>query len=102
MCVIRLASDCYVFFLKQRTAYVMRISDWSSDVCSSDLGRRHPTSASIPMPYCTNSATTRPRSPACAGAAPSERRVFVRLEFGRRHSYQIGGESCRERACQYV
>src|SRR3546814_1882335 len=26
-----------VFFFKQRTAYEMRISDWSSDVCSSDL-----------------------------------------------------------------
>src|SRR3546814_2355353 len=29
----------YVFFFKQKTAYEMRISDWSSDVCSSDLGR---------------------------------------------------------------
>src|SRR3546814_1372622 len=35
--------DCYVvdefvfFFVKQKTAYEMRISDWSSDVCSSDL-----------------------------------------------------------------
>src|SRR3546814_15965609 len=28
----------YFFFFKQRTAYEMRISDWSSDVCSSDLG----------------------------------------------------------------
>src|SRR3546814_16798671 len=27
----------FVFFFKQKTAYVMRISDWSSDVCSSDL-----------------------------------------------------------------
>src|SRR3546814_2805172 len=53
-------ADCYVFlsclcvkgklvtffFFKQKTAYEMRISDWSSDVCSSDLGdgpwhRRH-------------------------------------------------------------
>src|SRR3546814_1114985 len=30
---------CYFFFFKQKTAYEMRISDWSSDVCSSDLGR---------------------------------------------------------------
>src|SRR3546814_8033044 len=30
----------YVFFCKQKTAYEMRISDWSSDVCSSDLGHR--------------------------------------------------------------
>src|SRR3546814_5153582 len=27
----------YFFFFKQKTAYDMRISDWSSDVCSSDL-----------------------------------------------------------------
>src|SRR3546814_3134566 len=29
--------DCCFFFFKQKTAYEMRISDWSSDVCSSDL-----------------------------------------------------------------
>src|SRR3546814_10900754 len=29
-----------VFFFKQKTAYEMRISDWSSDVCSSDLLQR--------------------------------------------------------------
>src|SRR3546814_10126727 len=28
---------CIIFFFKQKTAYEMRISDWSSDVCSSDL-----------------------------------------------------------------
>src|SRR3546814_13477113 len=32
MCVV-----CIFFFFKQKTAYEMRISDWSSDVCSSDL-----------------------------------------------------------------
>src|SRR3546814_6055225 len=31
MCVL------FFFFFKQNTAYVMRISDWTSDVCSSDL-----------------------------------------------------------------
>src|SRR3546814_8089111 len=30
---------CFFFFFKQKTAYEMRISDWSSDVCSSDLLR---------------------------------------------------------------
>src|SRR3546814_10628639 len=30
------------FFFKQKTAYEMRISDWSSDVCSSDLHRHSP------------------------------------------------------------
>src|SRR3546814_5737662 len=34
--VLMLCSFC-VFFFKQKTAYEMRISDWSSDVCSSDL-----------------------------------------------------------------
>src|SRR3546814_7634410 len=30
------------FFFKQKTAYEMRISDWSSDVCSSDLNQADP------------------------------------------------------------
>src|SRR3546814_973539 len=30
----------YFFFFKQKTAYELRISDWSSDVCSSDLAAR--------------------------------------------------------------
>src|SRR3546814_5861406 len=30
----------FFFFFKQKTAYEMRISDWSSDVCSSDLWHR--------------------------------------------------------------
>src|SRR3546814_12443784 len=31
----------FFFFFKQKTAYEMRISDWSSDVCSSDLHEMH-------------------------------------------------------------
>src|SRR3546814_3869850 len=35
---------CIVLFFKQKTAYEMRISDWSSDVCSSDLrAQRNPS-----------------------------------------------------------
>src|SRR3546814_5055554 len=46
------------FFFKQKTAYEMRISDWSSDVCSSDLrGARAPT--------CIRGGKARPRR-ACA------------------------------------
>src|SRR3546814_6292438 len=46
---------CYVFFFKQKTAYEMRISDWSSDVCSSDLyvaeiTRRHGKRHLLPLP----------------------------------------------------
>src|SRR3546814_16683105 len=37
----------FLFFFKQKTAYEMRISDWSSDVCSSDLQR---TDAPPPWP----------------------------------------------------
>src|SRR3546814_3879911 len=33
----------FIFFFKQKTAYEMRISDWSSDVCSSDLTKDIPT-----------------------------------------------------------
>src|SRR3546814_1598868 len=44
MCIVRsslFTRSClvYFFFLKQMTAYEMRISDWSSDVCSSDLAK---------------------------------------------------------------
>src|SRR3546814_3496810 len=35
--VIHVVCLCFFFFFKQKTAYEMRISDWSSDVCSSDL-----------------------------------------------------------------
>src|SRR3546814_6464092 len=37
MLVCLLLFSCVFFFFKQKTAYEMRISDWSSDVCSSDL-----------------------------------------------------------------
>src|SRR3546814_1535506 len=36
--VIHYEFEVVFFFFKQKTAYEMRISDWSSDVCSSDLG----------------------------------------------------------------
>src|SRR3546814_6839579 len=56
---ILLAGLMYCFlFLKQKTAYEMRISDWSSDVCSSDLlrtmadvGPNHPTTRSFSAAY---------------------------------------------------
>src|SRR3546814_2618687 len=46
-CLYMLSVLCvYFFFFKQKTAYEMRISDWSSDVCSSDLqddGKKYPS-----------------------------------------------------------
>src|SRR3546814_1605151 len=55
-----------VFFFKQKTAYEMRISDWSSDVCSSDLGAsdEFPNLAEVP---------TEPR----AHSAPEERAAII-------------------------
>src|SRR3546814_13148103 len=44
------------FFFKQKTAYEMRISDWSSDVCSSDLYYTGPAAA-----LCLSCASTRSR-----------------------------------------
>src|SRR3546814_9872812 len=40
MVVVGYYLSCCFFFFKQKTAYEMRISDWSSDVCSSDLGHQ--------------------------------------------------------------
>src|SRR3546814_10293806 len=37
MCAVAVLVACFFFFFKQKTAYELRISDWSSDVCSSDL-----------------------------------------------------------------
>src|SRR3546814_10410804 len=60
----------YVFFFKQKTAYEMRISDWSSDVCSSDLeARRKPGARGL-----GHSRGRHPRTPGdaqpCADPAP--------------------------------
>src|SRR3546814_8967027 len=52
---------CYVlmiivfFFFKQKTAYELRISDWSSDVCSSDLRAR------LPLPVAAGEHGREPR-----------------------------------------
>src|SRR3546814_4036732 len=46
----------YFFFFKQKTAYEMRISDWSSDVCSSDLsfgGSSSAVGSSLRWPWRT-------------------------------------------------
>src|SRR3546814_16008590 len=44
LCLSLMCCNCcsrVFLFFKQKTAYDMRISDWSSDVCSSDLHGRH-------------------------------------------------------------
>src|SRR3546814_2632770 len=42
----------FVLFFKQKTAYEMRISDWSSDVCSSDLQQYHSNIANNVIKGC--------------------------------------------------
>src|SRR3546814_7700075 len=74
------------FFFKQKTAYEMRISDWSSDVCSSDLtnGDVFPLHDIFPiLAEAFDIPLTEPRPVDVAGE-------------------QIGRASCRERVCQYV
>src|SRR3546814_4170058 len=77
------------FFFKQKTAYEMRISDWSSDVCSSDL-------------FVVDAFTFVTAPDVGPGV---ERRGHARLD-PLEHLVvvltQIGRASCRERVCQYV
>src|SRR3546814_3777595 len=85
-------SDLYTmfFFFKQKTAYDVRISDWSSDVCSSDL------SANVAE---TASATKTHRGLIAAFGQHLVLGGHVASEPG---SSQIGRASCRESVCQYV
>src|SRR3546814_6751703 len=48
--VTRIGYVCLFFVFKQKTAYEMRISDWSSDVCSSDLAADAVNPPSAPAP----------------------------------------------------
>src|SRR3546814_10585091 len=57
---------CVRFFFKQKTAYEVRISDWSSDVCSSDLpsGPAQSGNRSAPM-VCFSMSNGRQKSGLC-------------------------------------
>src|SRR3546814_8949728 len=57
-----------LFFFKQKTAYEMRISDWSSDVCSADLSG----AATSPAAAAGNSRRTN-SSPLAATASPARK-----------------------------
>src|SRR3546814_10076825 len=59
----------FFFFFKQKTAYEMRISDWSSDVCSSDLAEM--TSDRLKM------RQEKPRSASVRGAVGSTTSIRV-------------------------
>src|SRR3546814_4416514 len=94
------------FFFKQKTAYEMRISDWSSDVCSSDLAegaRIDEGFAPVEAEYA-HAQGDRGRGQDDAdrrrAVDPADRigAFLLREPFAR----QIGRASCRERVCQYV
>src|SRR3546814_5703073 len=110
-----------IFFFKQKTAYEMRISDWSSDVCSSDL-RRHYLRVSDVATSATRAASGSRGMTSyvygseldiivCASGAgvagTSRRRSLSRLASDcrarerTRRSEKNGRTACRGRVCQY-
>src|SRR3546814_2697617 len=84
------------FFFKQKTAYEMRISDWSSDVCSSDLTFIAPLLAD-PHHGAVRSVTPYLWVWGIGGVLGS---FFIGPLVDR--IKEIGRASCRERVCQYV
>src|SRR3546814_7097678 len=100
----------FFFFFKQKTAYELRISDWSSDVCSSDLLHLHWLCAydpnqngSAPLGWHRDFADARLRLrdwvATCGTRLDRDRPTRQATWPGEE---QIGRASCRERVCQYV
>src|SRR3546814_4661789 len=89
-------SSSVFFFFKQKTAYEMRISDWSSDVCSSDLRWRDQTKAGQKVDGRIINTTSG------AGLQGSIGQSNYVAAKGGIASLKIGRASCRERVCQYV
>src|SRR3546814_5065819 len=96
-----------VFFFKQKTAYEMRISDWSSDVCSSDLfALRHV----VPVQRFETGAVLQPVAAGVRACGLDRARRTVdagpgsvrELRERRQQEAENGRASCRERVCQYV
>src|SRR3546814_2743854 len=92
----------FIFCFKQKTAYEMRISDWSSDVCSSDLERRKPDLALV-SDLTEQRQRVRSDGNGVIGTCPQRplRRVAQGIALHILPT-KIGRASCRERVCQYV
>src|SRR3546814_4419844 len=81
--IVKLVIVVFFFFFKQKTAYEMRISDWSSDVCSSDLasaqraraGRRLRARQPLPGPADHAATAHRAAGPQAVPDRSEERRV---------------------------
>src|SRR3546814_10027405 len=99
MCIVSVCCLFYIFFFfKQKTAYEMRISDWSSDVCSSDLLVRAYARlvAGMAARFRNYGLPT--------GDLLQEGNVGL-LQAASRFEPErgeIGRASCRERVCRYV
>src|SRR3546814_5277067 len=96
-----LCSSCSIcfFFFKQKTAYEMRISDWSSDVCSSDLlWQLHRIDPNVPRGEQFGAVKQLLDEGVIRFAGLSE----VTVEEIEAAAKEIGRASCRERVCQYV
>src|SRR3546814_8315034 len=110
----------YFFFFKQKTAYEMRISDWSSVVCSSDLGSADYLTPETGFPVDYRLVPVRPgqypggegqhwADPSIEHAAGEMRRVYenpvlaaANAAAGRRRAGEIGRAAGRERVGQDV
>src|SRR3546814_250456 len=74
---------CFFFFFKQKTAYEMRISDWSSGVCSSDL----PEPAGFARPTGRRALLARePRRRMSPPATEAKQQTIFAMRYPSRHS----------------
>src|SRR3546814_2981356 len=96
-----------IFFFKQKTAYEMRISDWSSDVCSSDLQKIFITFGEHDLTDNIVHLVLARTPDAPAGSRGIS--LFLVPKFRLKtdgspgeFNDEIGRASCRERVCQYV
>src|SRR3546814_3689983 len=90
----------HLFFFKQKTAYEMRISDWSSDVCSSDLRK---TVIKILNEALATEIVCVLRYKYHYFKASGINATAVATEFAEHATEeQIGRASCRERVCKDV
>src|SRR3546814_4482315 len=106
LCTFVLIGLCFIllvffFFFKQKTAYEMRISDWSSDVCSSDLTERSIAIALSIVNADLLFSVYRIMFYAGDGnpAMSLVDQIFQKRDFV---TPEIGRASCRERVCKYV
>src|SRR3546814_3509438 len=92
-----------IFFFKQKTAYEMRISDWSSDVCSSDLFVKRWDDLIGWEGRTAGEADFFPRLLAAHGVRHvADIATGTGFHAVMLAGAEIGRASCRERVCQYV